>query len=756
MNNNSTHNLRRDHLSVCLFLLLFPATVLVIDFSQSQLPGNYSALYNNPIWVDGKSIPDSDVNQNTDSITDGSIYLSNYLYMSEVKDLSSILWDNTLGGGTPALARWKTRFFSIFSIPFYIFPTVTALYSSVWLKMVIAGIGTYLLAIFYGLLPSTGLFIAILFQITGPLFYTPIHPITDVIACFPFYLLILNLVFYRSFRYWVLLSPIIALMALGGDIETIVVIFTFTLVYILFLYWLVRPEGATLISSISFVILAWIVALGLIAFQILPYFEWTRYSAPISELASSTKLSFKALIGLFIPAGISPDHSHLLSLILLCSPGICCVLLFPLWISARSLIKWEIRGKIEAFLAAGVILFVALCLINCANLHLPYLSNFSLIHVGWLLILSIGFIIGLSVEFWNLFSPDECRICVKRLLFIAILFWTVLFLLTAIGKGTNFLGIESFWREFWIALIFLILTIVYFLVSLFSPSSRNAGYIITILLLLSVALLYLPYRDTVPSELLKPNPEAIAKLKGHGTRFTGPENLQNSFFPPSGLTSMVIPPEKCTERYYMFMKRALEDPQLWLRTGTSNFLFISTPDSENISDSFFKIRPKMKLVDIFSSGMAIFKVEEETSRAYVIYNGKNIDKVEPDLLNSTLPNLVENAPIPETKPIPELPAMVEDISSTHVRVKVQKTKPGILVLADTYYPGWAVSVDGVTKEIVPVNIAFRGVELSEGDHQIDFEYQYTGLWWGLVISVITLLLFLIIIKFTFHFAFKPS
>ncbi|HOV33894.1 MAG TPA: hypothetical protein PLX23_11095, partial [Candidatus Hydrogenedens sp.] len=249
MNNNSTKNLRRDHLLVCLFLLLFPATVLVIDFSQSQLPGSYPALYNNPIWVDGKFIPDPDVSQNIDSITDGSIYLSNYLYMSEVKNMSSILWDNTLGGGTPALARWKTRFFSIFSIPFYIFPPLTAIYSSIWLKMVIAGIGTYLLALFYGLLPSTGLFIAILFQFTGPLFYTPIHPITDVIACFPFYLLILNLVFYRSFRYWVLLSPIIALMALGGDIETIVIIFIFTLVYILFLYWLVRPERATLISS---------------------------------------------------------------------------------------------------------------------------------------------------------------------------------------------------------------------------------------------------------------------------------------------------------------------------------------------------------------------------------------------------------------------------------------------------------------------------------------------------------------------------
>lgn len=756
MNNDLTKNSRKDRLCVCLFLLLFPATVLVIDFSQNRVPGNYPALYNNPIWVDGKSISDSDVNQNIDSTTDGSEYLSNYLYMSEVRSLSSILWDNTSGGGTPALARWKTRFFSIFSIPFYIFPPVTALYSTIWLRMIIAGIGIYLLAKFYGLLPSTGLFIAILFQFTGPLFYTPIHPITDVIACFPFYLLILNLLFYRSFRYWVLLSPIIALMALGGDIETIIVIFLFTLIYILFLFWIAKPERVSFTSSISFVLLAWIVAVGAIAFQLLPYLEWINYRASIPGVDSSTKLSFKALIGLFLPAGTSPDHIHLLSLILLCSPGICCILLLPLWVSAHSLIKREIRGKIDSFFAASIILFVILCSLICANLHLPYLNNFSLIHVGWLFILSIGFIIGLSVESWNLFSPDECRICVKRLLFVALLFWTVLFLLAVIGKVTNFIGVEFFWKEFGIALVFLILTFAYLLISLFSPSPKNAGYILTILVLLSVALLYLPYRNTVPLELLRPNDETIAKLKEHGIRFTGPENLQNSFLPPSGLTLMVIPPEKCTERYYMFMKRALEDPQLWLRTGTSSFLFISTPNSGNISDSFFKIRPKTKLVDIFSSGMAIFKVEEEASRAYVIYNGKNINKVEPHLLNSALPNLVENAPIPETKPIPELTATVEDISSTHVRVKVQKTKPGILVLADTYYPGWTVSVDGVIKEIVPVNIAFRGVELSEGEHQIDFEYQYTGLWWGLIISVITFLFFLIIINFSFQFSQKLS
>lgn len=749
MSKNVTTHFKRDHISVCLFLLIFPLVILVIDFSLGQIPGNYASLYSSPLWVEGKTIQKSGLT--TDTITDCSKYLSDYLYMSEVKSLSSLLWDNTSGGGAPFLARWESRPFSLFSLPFYFLPLWQAIYASVWLKMIVAGIGVYLLAMSLGLLSSIGLFLAVLFQVSGPLFLIPIHPITDSIVWFPLYLCLTNLILYHSFRYWVLLCPVIALMSLGGNIEILSIIFIFTLLYLIVVYLIARPENTIYYIPIVFIVLAWVTAFGLLSFQILPYMEWNSYKAVIKSVSSTSSLVYKDFMGLFFPASISKEHSHLISLILLCSPGICCILLLPLWLSARSLIKPETRSKTEAFFLTSLILFVISCAFIFLNIQIPHIGNLSLIHVGWLIILSTGAIIGMAIEAWNLFSPDECRLCVKRLLFIALLCWTALFILALVGKIMNVIGIESFWKEFGISLLFLFLICFYLLVSLFSPSPRNAGYVITLILLLSVVILYRPYRVTTSTELLKLNETSINKLKEHGTRFAGPEHLQYSVFPNNGLNMMVIPFEKCTERYSIFMKRALEDPKLWFRVGISSFLFIPS-DNKNTDNSFYRIRSELKLADMFSSGMAIFKSDKNAHRAYVIYNGKTTDKINPELLSSELPHLVENAPIPETTPIAELSAVVEDVSSTHVRVKVEKTKPGILVLADAYYPGWSVSVDGVSKDVIPVNIAFRGVELSEGDHQIDFEYQCKGFWWGFSISVITFILFLIIIRFSFRFS----
>ncbi len=749
MNTNVTTHFRRDLISVCLFLFIFPLVILVIDFSLNQIPGNYTALYSSPLWVEGKTIQNNGFKK--DIITDSSKYLSDYLYMAETKSLSSILWDNTSGGGTPFLARWETRVFSLFSLPFYFLPLWQAIYSSVWLKMIVAGIGVYLLAMSFGLLPSVGLFLAVLFQVSGPLFLIPIHPITDIIVWFPLYLCLMNLTLYYSFRYWVLLCPVIALMSLGGNIEILTVIFVFTFIYLIVVYLIARPENTIYYVPVIFVVLAWVTAYGLIAFQLLPYIEWNRYRTIITFPSSVPNLVHKDFIGFFFPAGVSKEHPHLISLILLCSPGICCILLLPLWLSARSLIKPETRSKTEAFFLTSLILFAISYIFICLNIHIPYIGNLSLIHMGWLIILSTGAIIGMAIESWNLFSPDECRLCVKRLLFLALLCWTALFILAFIGKITNVIGTESFWREFSISFLFLFLICFYLLVSLFSPSPRNAGYIITLILLLSVVILYRPYRVTTPIELLRLSETSINKLKEHGTRFAGPDYLQDSVFPTKGLNMMVIPFEKCTNRYSVFMTKALEDPKLWFRAGTSSFLFTPS-DNENINNSFYRIRSELKLADMFSSGLAILKSDKNAYRAYVIYNGKTTDKINPELLSSELPYLVENAPIPETTPIAELPAIVEDVSSTHVRIKVEKTKPGILVLADTYYPGWSVSVDGVSKDVIPVNIAFRGVELSEGDHQIDFEYQCKGFWWGFFISVVTFILFLIIIRFSFRFS----
>jgi hypothetical protein len=63
---------------------------------------------------------------------------------------------------------------------------------------------------------------------------------------------------------------------------------------------------------------------------------------------------------------------------------------------------------------------------------------------------------------------------------------------------------------------------------------------------------------------------------------------------------------------------------------------------------------------------------------------------------------------------------------------------GILVLADSYYPGWRVYVDGKEQEIRRANLFFRGVPLSAGEHVVEFRYEPRSFVLGLFLSVIFL------------------
>jgi len=61
-----------------------------------------------------------------------------------------------------------------------------------------------------------------------------------------------------------------------------------------------------------------------------------------------------------------------------------------------------------------------------------------------------------------------------------------------------------------------------------------------------------------------------------------------------------------------------------------------------------------------------------------------------------------------------------------VRVAATMDAPGLLVLADTHYPGWTVAVDGRPVELLKADVTFRGVMLEAGAHEVVFSYQP---WW---------------------------
>jgi hypothetical protein len=87
-------------------------------------------------------------------------------------------------------------------------------------------------------------------------------------------------------------------------------------------------------------------------------------------------------------------------------------------------------------------------------------------------------------------------------------------------------------------------------------------------------------------------------------------------------------------------------------------------------------------------------------------------------------------------------ANIELYQNDRVRITARLHEPGILVLTDAFYPGWKVYVDKHPKRILRANYLFRGVELTPGNHTVEFVYDPASFKIGLFISLMTLALLL--------------
>ncbi len=69
-----------------------------------------------------------------------------------------------------------------------------------------------------------------------------------------------------------------------------------------------------------------------------------------------------------------------------------------------------------------------------------------------------------------------------------------------------------------------------------------------------------------------------------------------------------------------------------------------------------------------------------------------------------------------------------------IAIAVTTPRPAVLVLNDSWAPGWKAWVDGRTERMLQVNSVFRGVVVPVGRHEIVFRYRPGALMIGLWLS----------------------
>lgn len=87
---------------------------------------------------------------------------------------------------------------------------------------------------------------------------------------------------------------------------------------------------------------------------------------------------------------------------------------------------------------------------------------------------------------------------------------------------------------------------------------------------------------------------------------------------------------------------------------------------------------------------------------------------------------------------------VQRYSAESVTVRVRTACAGLLVLPDTYFPGWRATVNGRNQTIYPTDGAFRGVPVPNGTSRVEFRYEPRAFPIGIVLGVAGLAAFAVI------------
>lgn len=147
---------------------------------------------------------------------------------------------------------------------------------------------------------------------------------------------------------------------------------------------------------------------------------------------------------------------------------------------------------------------------------------------------------------------------------------------------------------------------------------------------------------------------------------------------------------------------------------------------------------------------SLYENQKALPRAFVLGPSKRIrlaDPVAVEELSKLEPRekvLMEVGEMLEGRLQDFKPATIIEYAPTRVVVDAHLDAPGYLVLAEVHAAGWRATVNGQPTSILPADIGFHAVQLSAGTHRIAFTF-HPPLWSaGLVLTLATLLVVVIL------------
>ncbi len=114
---------------------------------------------------------------------------------------------------------------------------------------------------------------------------------------------------------------------------------------------------------------------------------------------------------------------------------------------------------------------------------------------------------------------------------------------------------------------------------------------------------------------------------------------------------------------------------------------------------------------------------------------------------ATLPGLPAD---PSAATLPGESVTVVSYTAEQVALRADVAAPALLVLADTFYPGWQATVDGAPAPILRADLMFRAIALPAGQHDVVLTYRPASWQQGSLISLLTLGGLLVVLAASFY------
>ncbi|MBY0358142.1 MAG: YfhO family protein [Candidatus Obscuribacterales bacterium] len=208
-------------------------------------------------------------------------------------------------------------------------------------------------------------------------------------------------------------------------------------------------------------------------------------------------------------------------------------------------------------------------------------------------------------------------------------------------------------------------------------------------------------------------------------------------------------PGKQVAHFVQSIKSKAENPDFGLKSDLALYRFLQTCSCQYITTQQNSLSSdgnstSLKLLDsrfftmtkeIDSLNLRLYSIKDPLPRVSLMYNFKIFSNRDHLIDTMFFPERSGFAPKqaclleanPGFAPSESAPGAyrlkIKDLSCQHIQIEAVTEKAAVLVLADQYYPGWKVFVDGSEQQLLRTNGFFRGVALSQGQHEINFVYE---------------------------------